>query len=61
MRALRDAVLVTDSLAVAVVVWRMCAAGWYLWSILVVLAMLVVMLRTCYWLESGRSPRRAHK
>ncbi len=57
MKALRDAILLTDSLAVAVVVGRMMIDGWYPVAGLVVLAALAVMVQTCHWLNNGRSKK----
>src|ERR1700737_8388 len=55
MVALRDAILLTDGLAVVVVVYRMGADGWYVLAVLVVVAALVVLALTCRWLNSGRA------
>jgi len=54
MRALRDAILLTDVLAVAVVVWRMIADSWYVPAALVLVVALVVVVMTCRWLNSGK-------
>jgi hypothetical protein len=53
MLALRDAILLTDGLAVAVVVWRLLADGWYMLAVLVVVVALVVVVQTCRWLRNG--------
>jgi len=54
MVALRDAILLTDGLAVAVVVWRLVSDGGYVLAALVMLAALVVVVMTCRWLDAGR-------
>ena len=54
MRALRDAILLTDVLAVLAVVLRLFADGLYVWAVLVVLAALVVLVVTCRWVNSGK-------
>jgi hypothetical protein len=54
MVALRDAILLTDGLAVAVVVWRMVSDGWYVLAVLVVLMALAVAVMTCRWLRNGK-------
>lgn len=58
MKALRDVILLTDSLAVAVVVWRLVADNWYILAGLVVLVALAVVVLTCRWLDGGRSSCR---
>lgn len=50
MRALRDAILLTDGLAVAVVAWRLMLDGWYLAASLFVLVAALVVWVTCRWL-----------
>jgi hypothetical protein len=55
MMALRDAILVTDGLAVVVVVWRLFADGLPFLAALVVLAALGVVALTCRWLNNGRT------
>jgi hypothetical protein len=55
MRALRDAILITDVLAVAVVAWRLAVASGYIWAGVVVLAAVPVLWITCRWLNNGRA------
>lgn len=55
MKALRDAILLTDVLAVAVVLWRVVTDGRYLLAGLIILGALVVIAVTCRWLEHGRA------
>lgn len=54
MRALRDAILLTDVLAVVAVVLRAFTDGLYTLAVLVLLAALVVLVMTCKWLNSGK-------
>ncbi len=54
MRALRDAIVLTDALAVVVVAWRLAADNWYMLAGLVVLAAVVVVVITCLWLNGGQ-------
>lgn len=60
MRALRDAVLITDVLAVLAVVVRMFSDGLYMLAVLVVLAALAVIMVTCKWLNSGKERRNGN-
>lgn len=54
MTALRDAILLTDVLAVVAVVIRMFSDGLYVLAAFVLLAALVVLVQTCRWLNSGK-------
>jgi hypothetical protein len=58
MRALRDAILLTDVLAVVAVVLRMFSDGLYILAALVLLVALVVLVVTCHWLNSGKEGAR---
>jgi hypothetical protein len=55
MRAYRDAIVLTDLLAVVVVVARLAADGWLQLAPMVVGLVLIVMVVTCRWL------RRSHR
>jgi len=54
MIALRDAILLTDVLAVLAVVLRMFSDGLYILAALVLVVALVVLVMTCRWLNSGK-------
>jgi hypothetical protein len=53
MRALRDAILLTDLLAAAVVELRLLADGWLWLAVLMAVVVSAVMIVTCHWLKEG--------
>jgi hypothetical protein len=53
MRALRDAILLTDLLAAAVVEVRLLADGWLWLAVMMAMVVSVVMIVTCHWLREG--------
>jgi hypothetical protein len=55
MKALRDALIITDALAVLSVIGRMIVDHWYVPAGLVVLTAIFELVVTCRWLNSGRS------
>lgn len=57
-RALRDTIVLTDSMAILVVLWPLWIDGWYVLASLVVLAALAVIALTCRWLGCALPLRR---
>ena len=57
LKALRDAILLTDMLAGTVVVWRLLVESEYVLAVLVVAGVLIVLLGTWHFLHNGSLER----